>query len=465
MNDRKNGIKVELVYADITNFTGIEQKWPSEAIKELKPLIEASDKICCVGYPYGNAIFGGNKFILPKDAPIKLDDITLAFVISGCVEIFDDISGGGYVAYRPIKIVKPGEAIGVFGVLDKIFDISNMRSSRTGEKWRLCSGVNSNYCKNKITIDALQKARKTMGVDQIGNELCHSILSSLATVNRRLKDNDANYYETVVIYCDIDHNKITEDSKLFLPLIKTGWEACKQYRYSLNAFNYEKLIQYRVYSNTRVDRWRKKSGLKGGKDKAIIRNYAIPEMLYDAIDRPRRHEPVFTNLTTFNDDQLKSMLPIMLLDNFIAGLSLKTENILIPVLIDEHDLIENNGNQKGYYFPIGKQNYFITQWIKHLDNAEGAKGHRQEMGLEGSYISCSGVFNKNTDTIDMIRHCLSDIDDTPEGSSHDEALLNLYSIIHQKGTNETHIEQLYMCDLEEFDGGLFCSYKKYTPHK
>lgn len=462
MNNFKNAIKDKLALTAITNFNEIYKKWPNEALQKLEPLINASNEICCVSYPYGNLIFGENGFSLPDNSHIKQENITLAFVISGCVEIFDDINGGGYVAYRPIKVIKPGEALGVFGVLDKIFDT---RSSQVGERWRLCSGVNSNYCKNAITVTDLQMARKNMGVTKVGNERCHSILSSLATVNRRLKDNDANYYETIVMICNIDHNTITEEPKLFLPLIESGWKACMQYRHSLNAFNYEKLIKYRVYSTTRVDRWRKKGGLKGGKDKAIIRNYAIPEMLYDAIDRPRRHEPVFTSLTTFNNDQLKDMLPIGLLNDFVKHLELETKDILIPALIDEYDLIENNENQKDYYFPVGKQNYFITQWINHLDNAMGAKGHRQEIGLRGSYTSCGTVFNKSTDTIEMIRHCLSDIDDTPQGSAYDPALLNLYSIIHPKGTEKTDIEQLYMCELEESDGGLFCRYKKYIPHK
>jgi hypothetical protein len=396
-------------------------------LESLKRVIPRDTPVESVTYKYGDKICVGGRFQGPRSTDGNHQ--RLAFILSGCVEIADEILFNGYVGHRPIRIARTGEILGDIAASDLLL---TEPPPWTGETWIMVAGVGSIYCKKRLVPndigDALEEITGKPYFNPKEYQLWRDALALLGDVPPDHKTRLLYFYP----------EQIRSNQALCELVVRSALKRALQYRLSFNAFNYPRLVQYRAYSGFLISSLRGSRKFKKNRNRisdSMIHDYALPEMLFDAINRPFRHEPVFVSLGSFPPEEQLKMLPADQLEPLSRKLKVELDDFLIPAVLDpEHP--------EHYCFPLDQNNYFLLQWIQMLCDAEvwaqqPSSVNRWNLFKEGSarnFLASS------------LRMCLSDD--------------RLYEAAHRPGSElQDPLRPTVRCELQEFGGQLFGSYR------
>lgn len=252
----------------------------------------------------------------------------LAVVLSGRAEICETYNVHKCVAYRPIRILNPGDLFGDFDIIDHI--LGSVGDSRPNEAWSVYAGIKSvlltldNPIKNKNILRKL--------ADQVDSDLhCPHMIFDYIFEEK-----------TVIGFINSDFIKI--NTPFFNELIASAWTQAKTYRNCINSFNFSTLLKFRQKTKTVCNDLHAE---KARKDIEYSLNTSIKALfpifcdaIYDAYNRPLRDEPMFSECRKLEEENVIKKL---------ESLRLLPKNILIA----SHEKNE-------FFFPIDYSNYLLA---------------------------------------------------------------------------------------------------------
>lgn len=280
--------------------------------------------------------FGEHKDLLPKDHPFAKipaerdvfigeyaagDKITSAnpqdvvhdawdgvgVLVSGIAEVCDEeVTQKTYVlrrgrvraadykvtAFRPIRLINPGEYIGLFGYIEKRTQsqLPSKRSPRGEETWSVYSGRRSHVLRSQdfssypeerlkpfLESQVLCPQKWSRRVSQVHSDTKILFFSPESIGSAKEKPRG----KRLVVGGSEEHA-----SCLYTTLLEAAWRDSAPYRLGLNANNQQGFLDF-LNAQVRV----RKAASGGDVDKDLARAFA--SATFDAIDRVFRGEPLF----------------------------------------------------------------------------------------------------------------------------------------------------------------------------
>ena len=150
----------------------------------------------------------------------------LGIVLEGRAELFEMYVSNGLAAYRPIRIIEPGELFGDFSVVDRILKLDG--NTRRGEKWQICSGFKSFAITSKIDNKDYQYFEPEDKEDKDKEGQNEEEPIEKAIYPHLLFDRILRHQKTKIAF--FDSSFVVDDSPFFNKLIRYSWARAKIYR-------------------------------------------------------------------------------------------------------------------------------------------------------------------------------------------------------------------------------------------
>jgi hypothetical protein len=255
---------------------------------------------------------GTSRFFVPT---ATTETSPLFVVISGRLELFDLVPNDEILAYRPIRVLTPGDMFGNFEILDKFYSGQDFNPILK-ETWFLAAG---HYCIIPIIKSGKLKQNKKPGSRPLEQILgFRSIHAPTASRGHLYRQEDHRFYPFVTrkyqhVSLDIDENRraaqvaciqISQDylrksAKLFYGLLELSWKHAQAYRFSINSFNLQSLSVYRseISMQRRNLQEREKHRYSSDWPSKILPNIVV-DALMDTLNRPIRLEPCYSFVET-----------------------------------------------------------------------------------------------------------------------------------------------------------------------
>jgi hypothetical protein len=292
-------------------------------VKSLIERIPDNYPICEVSYRHGDLIGSHKGFEHIND----LGNNPIGIVVHGKAELIETYIADGYIIYRPIRIIKPGDLLLDFRAIDRICCDDNAHSiSGLGETWMVYAGFISTIIKQRvdpITIIKNSDLAKKLNVS-LDTRFPHAIFSHINC-------------ETKIIFMSSDI--IKHDREIIFNLLLYFWPRTKIYRDCLNSFNFSLLSKFRISARSVVQKIETKYRMTGV-TKLTVMQYVI-DAIWDGYNRPIRREPIFSGL------------PSDILGEVSASVNtaVNTSNILVAT---------DDISRDELWFPIDLNNYLVA---------------------------------------------------------------------------------------------------------
>jgi hypothetical protein len=283
-------------------------------------------------YKYGDLIYSNNR---PIRKPINGKENILKFVCSGEGEIFESSHFNGYNAYKPIRLLRTGDILGLFSIADGLSRLNI--ESRPKESWEICAGRRSiivsetldTKFKNLIKLTGT-KHFAPFHIRQKYNEL-NNISETLKIINITIPD------------ADTLKNDFSEFSRY---VMENSWRDVYQYRTNRNSYNENFYLE--IIDQCQNDEKYKKLEASNSN----MKHYALPAILraiLEAFDRPYNGELLYSQDTNLNHLCKNDIIRFITDEEYIFS----KEKIFIASKCDI------KAGEIGYY-PIGFHNYNIN---------------------------------------------------------------------------------------------------------
>jgi hypothetical protein len=278
-----------------------------------------------ITYTHGETIANQNGFWELKNT-LSIEKI-IGIIVSGKAEIYETYIADKYKVYRPVKLIRPGDILGNFSVIDNICSVQDSRSR--GERWTICAGF--------ISILVTQKADSTH-FKKKGTRY--------VPIEQHLITEKHISEKTKIVF--FDAAKITKESHIFFQVLLYSWSNSKMYRDCLNSFNFSDLLDFRQMAGLIADDLldMKNEDKKPIYDKEVGRTsftHFFIDAVWDAYNRPIRGEPMFAKV---KDEQLGEAAAAF------KKINVSHENILVATVLDSCC--------DEFWFPIDINNYLIA---------------------------------------------------------------------------------------------------------
>jgi hypothetical protein len=304
-----------------------------------------------------------------KDGRIIYDErITieqpLGIILEGEAELYESSwFDRKVVAYRPIRLMEREDIFGDFALVNTVL-IPGRPSQLGGETWKLAAG--------KKCMLLLGGADPKKYPDNF--ELWKFFKGEF---NETTELGITELETTVIAFVDLQ--ELCRGTPLFIHLLETAWKRAQTYQLCVNSYNYQsffsfrskflqlesleaKAEQSRAYAAREARALPRqpeeaapapKGSTQKGQQNAQRKSFApmFAEALFDAINRPIRGEPVFSNIDPGVQGSSKVYLQQLVQ-------KLKTSEKL---KINEPEiLVSSNDYDKDFFFPLDLTNYFIS---------------------------------------------------------------------------------------------------------
>ena len=294
--------------------------------------------------------------------------IILGIVLGGLIEIFevhDSFLGDTYYAYRPVRILEAGDIFNDFSAIDQhIFPESNSRESRPGEEWTIRAGLHSSLIARaqKKGASAIREKLPQIEIyepEAIDSEVDDKIKLAHEKENLQHKHSaraalhDANAKSTILVgYILIDFAECSDN--FMINIMKSGWRRLLTYRNSPNSYNaaYRHGIVaegIKIIDDLVPDAKTGESYKYNPKHNRYDIQEVFIEAIFDAVNRPDRHEPVFFKFNKCN--------------HILSLEKSHQDGMMVSKRVREED--------KEFYFPIDFANHMIASLASRRTSAAG----------------------------------------------------------------------------------------------
>lgn len=246
----------------------------------------------------------------------------IGFVLSGRLEICESYEFLEMTAYRPIRLLSPGDLFGDFSFLDAALGCNG--TARRAETWKIHSGARSVLITQKIG------RYEEHYITEAGTTKPHLILPRILQEGAK------------VLF--IDGEKLREHGAcLVAPLLRHSWAKAKIYRDCLNSFNFNELLLFKERAYRFHEDLTSRGRQGGGREytRAISKDAILDVFLdavWDACNRPLRNEPLFETPIISTDIEKLRVTGIKPNNIYLASTSWDTDNpLLFPV--DSHNFL------------------------------------------------------------------------------------------------------------------------------
>lgn len=335
-------------------------------------ILPKETRFTLVEYKQGDEIANHSGF-----TDIKFD-FPLGIILNGRAEIYEIFLVNGFfrnrkansseklAAYRPIRILGPGELFGDFAVIDKCLKLQ--QTSIQGENWKICSGYKAFWL-----IGPFRKNKKEF-LHLFQNFKGNILVDDDIHVHRFFDKNIDS--KTYIAFFNGDF--INKNDMFFYELLKYSWPRVKIYRDCINSLNYrskQDFISFALNKIQHIDKSKTKYSPKN--DKTLLQHLFL-EALWDACNRPIRREPMYSyqeipyiqnneldlfgiipnNIFTSSYDSKESWFPIdftnyIISSQFISGKTSESIDIIkssdLVSNFSKHQQIENSSSSREFY--------------------------------------------------------------------------------------------------------------------
>ena len=292
----------------------------------------------------------------------------LNLVLNGDVEIYDSSIFDNVIAYRPIRILEPGEVFGDFELIDNILECNTPFGVR--ETFKLVAG-----------------RRCLLSIEMIDSELgLNPAEGNPIELYQLLNDGAIQPAMPTVDIATLKlNNAILNEESFMASLLSSAWIKAKAYRDSVNAFNLSSLLEFRLKA---ID-WKNRNNVKSQYAQLGLLLQAFSDALLDAIFRPIANEPLYQlGFPDWCKEAAKKRLSYFnISEEKILSASSAYGNNTLYFPLDLHNIFVNKylSNEPGY---LSRNQHAKRTFVRKIDNVfpnternSGKSGHWFYLGL------------------------------------------------------------------------------------